>query len=114
MVATTLEPLQGRDQSKSPQEGNYPNSNVFMCDHEVNIIMRSHSYDAPPSTLDQSESHPNGSLTIEKPTIDIVPHPPKGDLCGTMHNPNARATHNENVVEEIAQVPCMMFAMEVF
>ena len=30
-----------------------------------------------------------------------------------MHNPNARAAHNENVVEEIAQAPCAMYAMEV-
>ena len=30
-----------------------------------------------------------------------------------MHNPNARATHNENAVEEIAQAPCAMSAMEV-
>ena len=30
-----------------------------------------------------------------------------------MHNPNARAAHNTNVVEEIAQAPCAMSAMEV-
>ena len=113
MVSTVLVPLPGGDQSKSPQEGNYPNANVFMCDHEVNIKRRYHYYDVPPSTLDQSESHPSGSLTIEKPTIDIVPHPPKGDLCGTMHNPNARATHNINVVEEIAQSSCSTSAMEL-
>ena len=75
--------------------------------------MRSHLYYVPPSALDQSESYPNGSLTIEKPTIDIVPHPPKGDLCRTMHNPNARAAHNANVVEKIAQAPCSISSMEV-
>ena len=30
-----------------------------------------------------------------------------------MHNPNARAAHNEKFVEEIAQAPCSMSAMEV-
>ena len=30
------------------------------------------------STLDQSKSRLSGFLPIEKPTIDIVPHPPKG------------------------------------
>ena len=95
------------------QEGNDPKANVFMCDHEVNITMISHSYDVPPSTLDQSKSQPSSSLTIEKPTIDIVQHPTKGDLCGTMNNPNARAPHNENFVEEIAQAPCAMSSMEV-
>ena len=84
-----------------------------MCDNEVNIQMIYHYYDVPPSTLDQFESHPSGSLTIETPTIDIVPHPPKGDLCRTMHNPNARAAHNKNVVEEIAPAPCAMSSMEM-
>ena len=30
-----------------------------------------------------------------------------------MHNPNARAAHNETIVEEIAQAPCAMSVMEV-
>ena len=30
-----------------------------------------------------------------------------------MHNPNAQAAHNENVVEEITQAPCAMSTMEV-
>ena len=30
-----------------------------------------------------------------------------------MHNPNTQATHNENVVEKIAQAPCAMSSMEV-
>ena len=53
MVATMLVHIPGGNQSKSPQEGNDPNTSVFMCDHEVNIQMIYHSYDVPPSTLDQ-------------------------------------------------------------
>ena len=30
-----------------------------------------------------------------------------------MHNPHAQASHNKNVVEEIAQAPCAISAMEV-
>ena len=30
-----------------------------------------------------------------------------------MHNPNARATHNENVVGEIDKAPCALSTMEV-
>ena len=55
MVATMLVPLPGGNRSKSPQEGNDPNANVFMCDHEVNIKVIYHSYGVPPSTLDQSK-----------------------------------------------------------
>ena len=84
-----------------------------MCDHEVNIKTRHHSYDVPPSTLDQSESHPSVSLTFEKLTIYIIPHPPIGDICRKMHNTNAQASQNTNVVEEIAQAPCSMSSMEV-
>ena len=101
------------NQSKPSQGGNDPNANVLMCDHEVNIQTRSYFYAVPPSTLDQSESQPSGSLIIEKPTINIVPHPPKGVLCRTMHNPKARVGHNKNVVEEIAQAPCAMSTMGV-
>ena len=56
MVATTLETPPGGNHSKSPQKENDPNANVFMCDHEVNIKTRSHSYDFPLSSLDQLES----------------------------------------------------------
>ena len=56
MVAKMLVPFPEGNQSKSSQEGNDPNANVFMCDHEVNIKTRSHSYDFPLSSLDQLES----------------------------------------------------------
>ena len=113
MVATTLVPLPRGNQTKSPKWGNGPHANVLMCDHDVNIQTRSHPYDVPPNTLDQSESYPSGSLPIEKPTIYIVPHPPKGVLRRKMHNPNTRATHDEKVVEKIAQAPCSMSSMDV-
>ena len=60
-----------------------------------------------------NQNHPNGYLNIEKPTIDIVPHPPQGDLFRTMHNPNARYAHKKNVVKEISQEPCSIPIMEV-
>ena len=64
-------------------------------------------------TLDQSKSKLSGFLPIKKPTIDIVVHPPKGVLRKIMHTPNAQATHNENVVEEIPQAPCATSSMEI-
>ena len=77
MVATMLVPPPRGNQSKPLQEGNDRNVNVFIYNHEVNIKNIYHSYDIPPSKLDQLKSQPSGSLTIEKPTIGIVPHPPK-------------------------------------
>ena len=66
-------PPQGRNQANPPQGGNSPISNIFRLDHEVNVQTRAHSYETPPSVSDLSRSKPNGSLTIEKTTIDIVP-----------------------------------------
>ena len=37
MISTTLETPPGGNHSKSLQEENDPNANVFMCDHEMNI-----------------------------------------------------------------------------
>ena len=54
-------------------------------------------------------SHP---LTIEKPT-EIMPKIPKGVFKKTLHNPNDRAASNYSVVEDLAQNPCAMSALEV-
>ena len=73
MVVEALAPPQGGNQAKPPQGRNTPISNIFGLDHEVNVQTRAHSYETPPSVSDLSISKPNGSLTIEKTTIDIVP-----------------------------------------
>ena len=99
MVVVTPIPLQGANQINPLQGGNQPISNIFGLDHEVNIQIRAHSYDTPPIVSDSSGSKPNGSLTIEKPTIDIVPRPPKWDLRKPNHNPIARAAQNYSIVE---------------
>jgi hypothetical protein len=38
---------------------------------------------------------------------------PKGALKKASHNPNARATQNYSVVEDLSQTPCVMSALEV-
>ena len=38
---------------------------------------------------------------------------PKGVFKNTLHNPNARAASNYSVVEDLAQTPCAMSALEV-
>jgi hypothetical protein len=38
---------------------------------------------------------------------------PKGALKKSSHNPNARATHNYSVVEDLSQTPCAKSALEV-
>ena len=42
-----------------------------------------------------------------------MPRPPKGVLSKSKHNPNARAAQNYSIVEDLAQAPCSMSALEV-
>ena len=44
------------------------------------------------------ESSSTVPLTIEKPTLDMVLHPPKSTLRKDVFNPNARAAQFYNVV----------------
>ena len=64
----------------------------------------------------RKESDPRGSpLRIEKPVDkpEARPRIPKGFLKRSGHNPNAQATQNYSVVEDLGHTPCAMFASEV-
>ena len=54
----------------------------------------------------------NGPLTFEKPTFEAPSHPSKGTLRCT-HNLNARVSQHYSIVEDLAQAPCAMSALEV-
>ena len=49
--------------------------------------------------------------TTDKPKIS--PRIPKGVLKCSRHNPNAQATQNYSVVEDLGHTPCAMSALEV-
>jgi hypothetical protein len=51
------------------------------------------------------------NLQIEK--LEPPPRIPKGVLKCSTHNPNARATQNYSIVEDLGQTPCAMSALEV-
>ena len=56
----------------------------------------------------------SGPLEIEKPTTEPVVRPPsKGVLRRSSYNPNARAAQHYSIVEDLAQAPFSMFALEV-
>ena len=48
---------------------------------------------------------------MDKP--EAAPCIPKGVLKWSRHNPNARATQNYSVVEDLGHTPCVMSALEV-
>ena len=49
---------------------------------------------------------------MEKPA-EIMPKITKGVFKKTLHNPNARAVAKYSVFEDLAQIPCVMSALEV-
>jgi hypothetical protein len=57
-------------------------------------------------------SPPSGPLSIDTHILDIVPHLPNGMIPWLIHNPSARATQNYNIVEDIAQAPCVKSSLD--
>jgi hypothetical protein len=55
---------------------------------------------------------PSGPLQIEKPTFDSILRPPKSTIHKATFNPCSRASQNYNIVEDLAQAPCVMSVLE--
>ena len=70
------------------------------------------NYEKETSNKGKSIGETSNPLTIEK-HAEIMPKIPKGVFKKTLHNPNARAAANYSVVEDLAQNPCAMSALEV-
>jgi hypothetical protein len=72
--------------------------------------------DVPPILVQPSSTTPptNGPLHLERPSLDIVLRPPpKGVVWKSAFNPHARVAQNYNIVEDLAQTPSAMSALEV-
>jgi hypothetical protein len=96
----------------------------------VNLTTRTATYDTPvepdkpkttngsapdplPSSIGPpSASPPSGLLQIEKPLFESILHPPKSTIQKSTFNPNSLVAQNYNIVEDLAQAPCAMSALE--
>ena len=81
-----------------------------------NLHTRTKTYNPPTEKSTEKEppfSHLDIPLNIENPPPDIVIKSPKSTLQKTTHNPNARETQQHSIVEDLAQAPCIMSALEV-
>ena len=76
-----------------------------MVRSETLIQTRKKNYEKETLEKGKSIGETSNPLTIEKPA-EIMPKIPKGVFKKTLHNPNARATANYSVVEDLAQTPC--------
>jgi hypothetical protein len=71
--------------------------------------------DSPLDLVQPSPPNPptNGPLHLERPSLDTVLRPPKGVIKKSAFNPHARAAQNYSIVEDLAQAPSAMSALEV-
>jgi hypothetical protein len=72
--------------------------------------------DPPPPLVQPSPATPptNGPLHLERPSLDTILRPsPKGVVRKSAFNPHACAAQNYNIVEDMAQAPSTMLALEV-
>jgi hypothetical protein len=78
------------------------------------IMTRAHDYSKPSASEKGKEAEiPSLPLHIKKTLGETMTHIPKGAFKKASHNPNARATQNYFVVEDLSQTPCAMSSLEV-
>ena len=98
-------------------EASLSSATILMNDIVIGLSIRAKNYDPSEgrSTPDDipSTSQPNQPLTIEKPSFELPSCPSKETIHRTTHNINAWATQHYSIVEDLAQAPCAMSALEV-
>lgn len=86
-----------------------------MMEADVSIQTRAKKYEVPRNEPKGKE--PMGTLAnplqIERLVSYLILRPPKASIKWATHNPNARATQNYSVVEDLAHAPCAMSILEV-
>jgi hypothetical protein len=80
---------------------------INMVDTKIDIATYSRYYSSSKSStsLEAPPPPPKTNLQIEKP--EPLPHISKGVFKCSTHNPNARATQNYSIVEDLGQTPCV-------
>jgi hypothetical protein len=89
------------DTPVKPDKGKFTNSAGTLTDPSPSSV-------SPPSVSPSS-----GPLAIEKLAFESILRPLKRTICRYTFNPSSRATQNYNIVDDLAQAPCVMSALEV-
>jgi hypothetical protein len=106
--------VEGGNQETCPPPNNSSSMNVYMVRGDALIMTRAHDYSKPSASKKSKEAEiPSLPLQIEKTLGETMTHIPKGTFKKSSHNPNARATQNYSVVEDLSQTPCVMSTLEV-
>jgi hypothetical protein len=105
---------EGGSQESCPPMNNLASANVYMVRGDAFISTRAHDYSKPSTSEKGKEAElPSLPLQIENTLGETMTRIPKGTFKKASHNPNARATQNYSMVEELSQTPCAMSVVEV-
>jgi hypothetical protein len=109
-------------QRSPPQAGQYHNPNnpaehtiLLTSEEEILLQTRNRQYLAE-STSTSPEKNPTPAappLFIPRPSAETPLRIPRIPLRRNVHNPQARATHNYSLVDDVAQSPTAMSVLEV-
>jgi hypothetical protein len=81
---------------------------------EVDMLTRAWDYNNHESTSKGKETlDPHNSLHSEKHEKAAIPCIQKGVYKRASHNPNSQSTPKYYIVEDLAQTPCAMLALEM-
>ncbi len=83
-----------------------------MMGSNVHVANRSRDYGESETSKDKTVPG-STNLHIERPPVETIPWILKGSAKRAMINPNARATQNYSIVEDLAQSLCAMSALEI-
>ena len=114
MNSSTIDPHCALGGDQNPLEANTGHGCINMvCASKVVTHVKDYGLSQP--DLGKEPAPPESPLHIEKPTDkhQVAPHIPKGVLKHSGHNPNAQATQNYSVVEDLGHTPCAMSALKV-
>ena len=83
-----------------------------MMGSNVDVATRSREYGEAETSNDKAVPR-STDLHIEWPSVETIPWMPKGSPKRATINPNARVAQNYSIVDDLAQSPCVMSALEV-
>jgi hypothetical protein len=113
-MTQTSSSMDGDSQGPPPYSSNPSPVNIYMMKGDTYIEARAHNYKMP-EFAEKCKEATNSPvpLQIEKTMGETMTRIPKWAFKKASHKPNARATHNYFVVEELSQTPCTMSTLEV-
>jgi hypothetical protein len=86
---------------------------INMVGANINIDTRSRDYGSSKSSTSLEAPPPPPEMNLQIVKTEPPPHIPKGVFKRSTHSPNAKATKNYSIIEDLGQTPCAMSVLEV-